>query len=203
MGWMWPTPVFSWLPRPPAGSPEPSGRWMAAYWPSSPITHACQTYRRRNQAFAAIGRAPRGRGLFPADLSLCGADPEALPSGTICRGQTHQHRYPFFAFHQLPTDEVYHYYLGDPAELFELHPDGTTRLVTLGADIVNGHQVQHVVPRGTWQASRVAPGGEWALLGTTMAPGYTQSDFLLGYAASLIKKYPSQEQIIRQLTRDE
>ena len=109
----------------------------------------------------------------------------------------------FSAFHQLPTDEVYHYYLGDPAELFELHPDGTTRLVTLGADIVNGHQVQHVVPRGTWQGSRVAPGGEWALLGTTMAPGYTQSDFLLGYAASLIKKYPSQEQIIRQLTRDE
>jgi len=109
----------------------------------------------------------------------------------------------FSAFHQLPTDEVYHYYLGDPAELFELHPDGTTRLVTLGADIVNGHQVQHVVPRGTWQASRVAPGGEWALLGTTMAPGYTQSDFLLGYAASLIKKYPSQEQIIRHLTRDE
>lgn len=109
----------------------------------------------------------------------------------------------FSAFHQLPTDEVYHYYLGDPAELFELHPDGTTRLVTLGADIVNGHQVQHMVPRGTWQASRVVSGGEWALLGTTMAPGYTQSDFLLGYAANLIKKYPSQEQIIRQLTRDE
>lgn len=109
----------------------------------------------------------------------------------------------FSALHKLPTDEIYHYYLGDPAELYELLPDGTASKVILGADIVNGHKVQHVARRDAWQGSRVAPGGEWTLLGTTMAPGYTQADFELGSAASLISKYPSQEQIIRVLTREE
>jgi hypothetical protein len=109
----------------------------------------------------------------------------------------------FSALHKLATDEIYHYYLGDPAELYELHPDGTASKVVLGADIVNGQQVQHVARRDAWQGSRVAPGGEWTLLGTTMAPGYTQADFELGKAASLIREYPAQEQIIRFLTRDE
>lgn len=108
----------------------------------------------------------------------------------------------FSALHKLPTDEVYHFYLGDPAELTELHPDGTASKVILGADIVNGQVVQHVARRDVWQGSRVVPGGEWTLLGTTMAPAYSQSDFLLGDPASLIIEYPSQAEIIRQLTRE-
>ena len=30
----------------------------------------------------------------------------------------------FSAMHKLPTDEIYHFYLGDPVKLVELHPDG-------------------------------------------------------------------------------
>jgi predicted cupin superfamily sugar epimerase len=107
----------------------------------------------------------------------------------------------FSALHKLPTDEIYHYYLGDPAELLELHPDGTSRKVILGADILNGQQVQHVAPQGVWQGSRLIPGGEWTLLGTTMAPAYTQADFELGEAAQLISEFPSEEKLIRKLTR--
>ncbi|MEX1246888.1 MAG: cupin domain-containing protein [Anaerolineales bacterium] len=109
----------------------------------------------------------------------------------------------FSAFHKLATDEVYHYYLGDPAELYELHADGSSRNVILGPDLVIGHQVQHVVPRGVWQGSQVHPGGKWTLLGTTMAPGYTQNDFELAQASVLIEAFPEQRDIIRQLTRTE
>lgn len=107
----------------------------------------------------------------------------------------------FSALHKLPTDEIYHYYLGDPAELLELRPDGTAGTVTLGADIVNGHSLQHVVRRGHWQGSRVTPGGEWCLLGTTMAPAYTQKDFTLGQRAALTREYTGHKEIIRSLTR--
>ena len=35
----------------------------------------------------------------------------------------------FSALHKLPTDEIWHFYLGDPVELFELHPDGSSQAV--------------------------------------------------------------------------
>lgn len=107
----------------------------------------------------------------------------------------------FSAFHKLPTDEVFHYYLGDAAELHELHQDGSASKVILGPDILNGHKVQHVVAREVWQALRVRPGGEWTLLGTTMAPAYTQNDFQLGDAAKLTTDFPNHKEIIKQLTR--
>ena len=40
--------------------------------------------------------------------------------------------------HRLPTDELYHFYLGDPVELLELFPDGSSRRVILGQDILSG-----------------------------------------------------------------
>jgi predicted cupin superfamily sugar epimerase len=35
---------------------------------------------------------------------------------------------------------------------------------------------QVVVPRGVWQGAALAPGGAWALLGTTVAPGFAFDD---------------------------
>jgi uncharacterized protein len=107
----------------------------------------------------------------------------------------------FSALHRLPTDEVYHFYLGDPVELLQLHPDGRSERIILGQDIFNGQKVQHVVPRDVWQGSHLIPGGKFALLGTTMAPGYTDEDYVGGEAEALIAKYPDREQIIKQLTR--
>jgi predicted cupin superfamily sugar epimerase len=63
------------------------------------------------------------------------------------------------ALHRLDADEIYHFYLGDPVEMLVLEPGGGSALVTLGRDIAAGQRVQHVVPRGTWQCSRLAAGG--------------------------------------------
>jgi len=107
----------------------------------------------------------------------------------------------FSALHRLPTEEIYHFYLGDPVELLLLHPDGPSQRVVLGPEIFGGQQVQFVVPRGVWQGSRLIPGGRWALLGTTMAPGYDASDFEGGEREALMQQFPQEADLIRALTR--
>src|ERR1051326_2178730 len=38
----------------------------------------------------------------------------------------------FSALHRLPTDEIFHFYLGDPVEMLQLSADGAGRLLTIG-----------------------------------------------------------------------
>src|SRR5690349_11425724 len=64
----------------------------------------------------------------------------------------------FSALHRLPTDEVFHFYLGDPVEQLLLHPDGRSERVILGSALVAGQRVQHVAPAGSWQGTRLVPG---------------------------------------------
>jgi uncharacterized protein len=107
----------------------------------------------------------------------------------------------FSALHRLPTDEVYHFYLGDPVEMLLLHPDGTGRQLVLGPQILEGQYVQLVVPRGVWQGSRLRPGGRFALLGTTMAPAFSPEDYEGGRRAQLQAAYPDEAGLIASLTR--
>jgi hypothetical protein len=108
----------------------------------------------------------------------------------------------FSALHRLPTDEIYHFYLGDPVELLALHPGGRSERVVLGQEIERGQQVQFTVPRGAWQGSRLLPGGSFALMGTTMAPGFTPPDFALGRREELLREFPQEAELIRALTRE-
>jgi predicted cupin superfamily sugar epimerase len=107
----------------------------------------------------------------------------------------------FSAMHRLLTDEIYHFYLGDPVEMLLLFPDGRSQTAILGPDVLTGQQVQFVVPQGVWQGSHLQPGGSYALIGTTMAPGYENEDFMLGQCENLVNEYPEAAGLIRQLTR--
>ncbi len=107
----------------------------------------------------------------------------------------------FSALHRLLTDEVYHFYLGDPVEMLLLHRDGGSQRVLLGPDVLNGQELQFVAPRGSWQGSRLVDGGQFALLGTTMAPGFDAGDFELGRREDLLARYPDRAGLIRALTR--
>ena len=107
----------------------------------------------------------------------------------------------FSALHRLPTDEIYHFYLGDPVEMLLFHPDGRSERVILGQDLQAGQHVQVVVPAGAWMGSRVLEGGQFALMGTTMAPGYDNQDYEGGEAAELERQYPDRAELIRQLSR--
>jgi predicted cupin superfamily sugar epimerase len=107
----------------------------------------------------------------------------------------------FSAMHRLKGDEVYHFYLGDPAEMLILKPDGTGETLLMGQGIVLGMRLQHAVPGGIWQGSRLVPGGKFALLGTTMAPGFDPADFELGSRGELTTRYPAYAELIAVLTR--
>lgn len=107
----------------------------------------------------------------------------------------------FSAVHKLPTDEIYHFYLGDPVEMLLLYPDGSSERIVLGQDVFNGQHIQFVVKRGVWQGSHLMEGGSFALIGTTMAPGYDDEDYCSGERYDLIRKYPSEEELITRLTR--
>ncbi len=107
----------------------------------------------------------------------------------------------FSTMHKLLTDEIYHFYLGDPVEMLLLYPDNSSKRIILGKDILGGQSVQYVVLHGIWQGLHVLPGGKYALLGTTMAPGFERDEFVLGHRADLVKKYPQEKALIHKLTR--
>ena len=109
----------------------------------------------------------------------------------------------FSALHRLQTDEVFHFYLGSPVRMLQLLPDGTGRTLVLGPDIRNGQHVQVVVPRGVWQGSLLEPGGDFALLGCTVAPGFEYADYESGGRDALLAQYPAFADLIRRLTPDD
>ena len=109
----------------------------------------------------------------------------------------------FSAMHQLAGDEVFHFYLGDPVTMLQLDPEGKGRVITLGQDLAAGQTPQAVVPRGVWQGSMLIEGGRFALLGTTVAPGFDPGDFRIGERADLMRLYPDWSDIIGQLTHPE
>src|SRR4030095_14115960 len=84
------------------------------------------------------------------------------------------------AMHRLASDEIFHFYLGDPVEMLLLGTGREARMIRLGTDLEAGEGPRVVVPRGIWRGSAIVPGGSFALLGTTVAPGFAYEDFELG-----------------------
>lgn len=109
----------------------------------------------------------------------------------------------FSAFHRLKSDEIYHFYLGDPVVLSLIDQSGKLTEVTLGKDIASGHQLHYVVPKLVWQGSRLAPGGDFALMGCTVAPGFEFADYEHGDRRVLLGDHPLHEEIIVALTRSD
>lgn len=91
----------------------------------------------------------------------------------------------FSSLHRLTHDELFHVYLGDPCRMVMFRDEEAPAEIILGGDLRAGQRVQHLVPAGTWQGTRLVDGGEWALLGTTMTPGYDPAGFELATDALL------------------
>ena len=107
----------------------------------------------------------------------------------------------FSALHRLPADEIFHHYAGDPVKMLQLDPAGGGRVLVLGRALERGERPQAVVPRGVWQGSRLQSGGRFALLGTTMAPGFDLADYEPGAREDLSAAWPQFRREIRALTR--
>ncbi len=107
----------------------------------------------------------------------------------------------FSGIHRIISDEVFHFYLGDPVTMLQLFPDGSSKIITLGQDIDKDQNLQVTVPRNTWQGAFLNDGGSFALMGTTVAPAFDFSDFETGKRDELINNYPDQRSLITRLTR--
>jgi hypothetical protein len=104
--------------------------------------------------------------------------------------------------HSLASDEVFHFYLGDPVVMVHLPADGKGHVFTLGHDIAAGQLVQVVVPRGTWQGAYLKEGGAWALLGCSVCPGFDYRDYESASRTFLVERYPNFREIIERLTHE-
>lgn len=107
----------------------------------------------------------------------------------------------FSEMHVLDSDEMFHFYLGDPVEMLQLYPDGSSAVLTLGQNLEAGQQVQVHVPAGIWQGARLLDGGSVALLGCTVVPGFNYADYHNASYAELSAKWTDQAERIRALTR--
>lgn len=80
--------------------------------------------------------------------------------------------------HKLDGIEVWHYYLGAPAEVLVTNGSRIHEVSRLGSDIATGERPQLAVPAHFQHACRSL--GDWTLLGCTMSPGYSsRSAFIL------------------------
>ena len=102
--------------------------------------------------------------------------------------------------HRVKTDEIFHFYLGDPLEMLLLYPDGKGETLELSANFLDGGRPQILIPAGVWQGTRLKAGGKFALIGATVAPGFEFADYEEGLRAELLERYPLERERLEALT---
>jgi predicted cupin superfamily sugar epimerase len=125
--------------------------------------------------------------------SLCGAIYYFLEDGSCS------------VLHRVTGDMLYHFYAGDPVQMLLLYPKGhpnRSEVCVFGNNLAQGQSPMKAIPGGTWLGSRLMPGGAWALMGVTMSPGFNPVDYTIGSRKDLIAKYPDQEALITEFTRE-
>jgi predicted cupin superfamily sugar epimerase len=93
--------------------------------------------------------------------------------------------------HRIRNDQLYHYYLGDPLEVFLLHGDGTSERVIVGPDLRSGQRVQLLIPGNTFHTARVVGRRLWFLGASTEWPGVVPEDVEIGNVEEQAAKYPA------------
>jgi predicted cupin superfamily sugar epimerase len=123
-----------------------------------------------------------GRGLRAAGTSIY----YLLADGAVSR------------LHTLASDEVWHHHRGDPVSVHLFGIDGY-REARLGDATESQPAWQAVAPTGTAFGAEVAVPGGWALLGCTVAPGFSFVDFAWADLEALRRLHPARAEVIARL----
>jgi uncharacterized protein len=107
----------------------------------------------------------------------------------------------FSALHRIASDELWHFYDGDPLVVYEIMANGKLNKHLMGRNFEAGEQFQCVVKAGSWFGAMVNKEGSYSLVGCTVFPGFDYEDFELAERSTLLYKYPQHESIIKKLTR--
>lgn len=78
--------------------------------------------------------------------------------------------------HRLKSDEIWHFYYGDPVNIYLLNGKNKLEKIILGKNLLKGEKPQIVIPKMVWQAAELKKGGNFALLGTTVSPAFDFED---------------------------
>ena len=103
----------------------------------------------------------------------------------------------FSAFHRVASDETWHFYDGSPVVLHLLDHSGAHRIII---GIGEGMEPQFTVPAGTWFAAEVEEGGEFSLVGCSVAPGFDFADFEMAKGEELYRQFPFE--VVKRLCRE-
>jgi len=101
--------------------------------------------------------------------------------------------------HRIRNDQLYHYYLGDPLELFLLKGDGSSERVVVGPDLAAGQRVQFFIPGNSFHTARLIGGGRWFLGASTEWPGVVPEDVEIGDLETLARDYPAVATALRAI----
>ena len=101
-------------------------------------------------------------------------------------------------FHCIKSDEIWHFYAGEPLVVHVIDPNGCCGSMRLGSDPEQGEQFQAVVPAGCWFGAESL--GAYSLVGCTVAPGFDFRDFEMADGGLLLRDYPRHATLIRRLT---
>jgi hypothetical protein len=93
--------------------------------------------------------------------------------------------------HRIRNDQLYHYYLGDPLEVFLLHADGASERIIVGPDLRSGQRVQLLIPGNTFHTARLIGRQRWFLGASTEWPGVVPADVELGNLDELARRHPA------------
>jgi len=107
----------------------------------------------------------------------------------------------FSALHKIASDELWHFYDGDPLCIYEITTDGELKKHLLGKNLENGESFQCVVEAGSWFGSRCEVENGFSLVGCTVAPGFDFEDFTLANRDILSKEFPQHSILIEELTQ--
>lgn len=103
----------------------------------------------------------------------------------------------YSCWHRIASDEMWHFYEGDPIILHVLTQDGTYYSKVLGNSSTE-ICYQWVVKGGDWFAAISDGVKGYSLAGCSLAPGFDFADFEIGKEEELLEHYRNQETIIHK-----
>lgn len=156
------------------------------------------------QVIEKLGLKPHPEGCFYRETFRSGLILANLPHSGVRNASTAIYFLlpagTFSSFHVVKSDEMWHFYCGDPLDLHIIGPDGAYERIHLGNNIEAGELPQVAVPAGFLQAAEPV-GSNYSLCGCTVAPGFDFKDFEMPDRQSLISRFPQYKSLFERLTR--
>jgi len=99
----------------------------------------------------------------------------------------------FSSLHKVLKDEFWYFLEGDPLTQITIDDDKNMKSIELGR-VSEGYCAVSLVNKNIWQATKLKDGGSWALVATTVVPGFSESDFI-SYDENVLTKFKSIDDI--------